>query len=178
MRQALKRYRKAVYGKDETSTIEPVLNYSTDKIMIATTKEKIPLKQSETSEPYLVGQSLRQAIDKVKATRPSDDMCEDVITGDKAQYMQAAGAGKLASQDAQHNQETITEDDEVKNDNYEKSSFVKNMRLKASETDALSTTDKASEKQQTPKNRQDKKLNQEISRHEFRMPENYRIIVR
>jgi hypothetical protein len=179
LRQALQRYRKAVYGQTEPAATEPVLNYASSKTLIETTREKTAPKQSEAAESYTVGRSLRRAIDRVKSTRPPDDMCEDVIAVDAAQYIQQdTSSNSVASQNVQFKQNTNTEVEEGKNDDYEKSSFVKNMRLKSSETDPMKDEDNSSEKSQAQKTHQDKKLNQEIRRHEFRMPGNYRIIVK
>lgn len=183
LKNALQRLRQKVYGgqpKRAMKKTEPTPMVVRSEIMKQTVDEE------NVPELYVPGIELREAISRVRATRDPSEISNEVAAASPGIETEAKNDDNSWSQSLNNETESPIEVKAKKK--YESlAAKTPGFRLKSS----LATGDKDSDSEagepdsvkeenldQELEKLQDRVLNNEISKHEFKMPQNYRIIVR
>jgi predicted transcriptional regulator len=207
LRAALDRLRLKVYGNAARSAIDSsgsgkVLNPKKRQQKFIKT-----VKENKNTDLYVAGLMLRHAIDKIKMTRRPDELNEHIIQEHQVAKVKENSdeiAVYVKTKRIDSSKTSKTDSADKMSDQYANSSFIKNMRMLRSQKPAnrelnkLSKTPQSSalpaKSQLQPSSEfsdegyqmnaksdtieEDRKINNELGKHEFRMPQNYRIIVR
>lgn len=164
LKEALSRLRRNVYGdaaRSENTSETLTLQDRTEKINRTIEEENVP-------ELYIAGSELKEAIARVRATRDPAEINNNID-----QFQDNSSAPVAAS--ISTSKDTSLPEPESLQLKFHRNEATKDVE-KAAE---ISAADNASEISETAQEEmQNRALNRQISKREFKMPKNYRIIVR
>ena len=196
LREALKRLRRSVYGSEAPVRKAPAT--------LPTVEERAEtlaqsLEDEDVSELYIAGVELKEAIARVRATRDPSEICDEVDkrvveSGEKVvpvEVEETRDENVVASvdepQEPQEPQEPVEASVPAVTPSEpepELESDSESLRLKfkklvsRQKTAAAPVEEEKTESSEDLHKLQDKVINREIKKYEFKMPGNYRIIVR
>ncbi len=173
LRAALRRLRKTIHS-DEKKIIEEKKNFSGPTVIT---------QVSFLDEGYKVGNLLAPKIEKLRKLRQNNSIAptEQVVLMDEDTVQLTE---KTITEEKQSLNNSETSEKEVKSEKVEKTEKLVRLENKASNSKieslkkSILNTEENSLPKRPGKSSQDKEFNADIRRYEFKMPENYRIIVR
>jgi hypothetical protein len=188
LRNALKRLRRAVYGSETPERKIPALSQAVeDRAEIISHS----VEEEEVPELYVAGVELKDAIARIRATRDPSEICNDV---DKRAVDLAVSADLVVEPDEERVESVVDSVDRLEDEvvapvtaavaetkSYENDDESDALKLKFKKLVSAQKAAPVEEKADSSKDLDklhDKVINREIKKHEFKMPENYRIIVR
>lgn len=152
LESALRKMRQRVYGEKVVKL--PTRTESLEKVV----------EEVNVPELYVPGVALRTAIERVKASRDPDEMCNEMVN--VPDPSQAPAKPQMVEAPKPQNQ-AISEPNPEKEALKLKSA---NETVKPSVEENIDTSKE--------KDQETQQLNQQLEKHEFKMPGNYRVIVR